>query len=111
MFKINDLFIRNILNIKYDLVIDSEYEFILRKKNIPYYYKNKDLLSYGYIIKTYNGFYDIPIIGMNNVRKKKEINKELRYISNKKNVIKTIINNTKISKDIIKNIIIKYIFN
>ena len=48
---------------------------------------------------------------MRNVRKKKEINKELRYISNKKNVIRTMINNKKISKDIIKNIIIKYIFN
>tara|TARA_B100002019_G_C20861448_1_gene399511 strand:- start:244 stop:579 length:336 start_codon:yes stop_codon:yes gene_type:complete len=111
MFKVNDLFIRNILNIKYDLVIDSKYEFILRNKSIPYYYKNKDLLSYGYIIKTYNGFYDIPVIGMKNVRKKKEINKELIYISNKKNIIRTIINNTKISKDIIKNIILKYIYN
>ena len=111
MYKVNDLFIRDLLNIKYDLVIDSEYEFILRKRNISYYYKNNNLLSYGYVIKTYNGLYDIPIIGMRNVRKKKEINKELRYISNKKNVIRTMINNTKISKDIIKNIIIKYIFN
>tara|TARA_A100000164_G_scaffold332960_1_gene323214 strand:- start:358 stop:708 length:351 start_codon:yes stop_codon:yes gene_type:complete len=111
MYKLNDLFIRNLLNINFDMVLEKKYEFFLRTKKINYYYKNNDFLTYGFIIKTINGFYEIPIIGMKDIRKKKKLNKDLKYVSNKKNIIRILKNKTKIPEDILKNIIIKFLYN
>ena len=37
MYKLNDLFIRNLLNINFDMVLEKKYEFFLRTKKINYY--------------------------------------------------------------------------
>lgn len=112
--QINDISIRNILNIKDYLLIP--YSEINKKENCnqSFFYMDNHTICIGFRIDTIDGEIIIPVIGMKNIRLKRRIQYDLQKFHielNKKRKLKsylTLLNYTNLPIELIDKIISYY---
>lgn len=77
MIRFDDINIRSILNVN-QYISDKKYNLNkIKQKKIKYFSLNDNDLCIGYLIKTINEDKIIPVIGMDDINLKKNLNSEL----------------------------------
>ena len=72
--RLDDINIRQLLNLEYLIIIDNTYTTLCLEKKIIFFKNNDTQICVGFIIKTEIGESEIPVISIDNIRLKRILN-------------------------------------
>ena len=115
--RLDDINIRQLLNLKYLIVISNKNITLCLEKNIVFFKNNDNQICVGFVINSNYGEIEIPVIGMDNIRLRRILNNGIlnslifKKIRNNKRFVAyiTLVKLSKFDSFLVKNLVNNYL--